>query len=131
MLPFYILLLVVLSACAGLILLSQANQSVVPASGPFVSAFVKLRNNYVFVYALMMGTCATEYRAVDALINVESSAGIVACCFRCPAFDPQRVGGVGRDKREDMEQITHFLSIQQTTSFCQSQTGTSTCDQVT
>lgn len=55
MLAFYTLLLVVLCAIAGLLLLSQANQSVVPAAGPQVSAFVKLRNNYVLVYALMMG----------------------------------------------------------------------------
>ncbi|MEW5319725.1 MAG: hypothetical protein WDW38_010861 [Sanguina aurantia] len=54
MLAFYTLLLVVLCAIAGLLLLSQANQSVVPAAGPQVSAFVKLRNNYVLVYALMM-----------------------------------------------------------------------------
>lgn len=38
----------------GLVLTQSSEGSLVPAGGANVAAFVKLRNNYVFVYALMM-----------------------------------------------------------------------------
>ena len=54
--PFYQLLFGVLSILVVGILLSQrGKEAIVPASGPNVPQFLKLRNNYVIVYGLMMG----------------------------------------------------------------------------
>ena len=54
--PFYQLVFGVLSILVVGILLSQrGKEAIVPASGPNVPQFLKLRNNYVLVYGLMMG----------------------------------------------------------------------------
>lgn len=53
--PFYQLVFGVLSILVVGILLSQrGKEAIVPASGPNVPQFLKLRNNYVLVYGLMM-----------------------------------------------------------------------------
>mmetsp|Transcript_11407 Transcript_11407/g.24520 ORF Transcript_11407/g.24520 Transcript_11407/m.24520 type:complete len:468 (+) Transcript_11407:55-1458(+) len=52
---FYWIVFSVLAVVVGGLLLSQASTgSLVPSSGPNVQQFLRLRNNYVFVYALMM-----------------------------------------------------------------------------
>jgi hypothetical protein len=53
----YYIIFGILSILVGGLLLSQNKEgSIVPTSGPNVQQFIKLRDNYVFVYALMMGT---------------------------------------------------------------------------
>ena len=54
--PFYTGLFGALASVTLVILLSQRSDgSIVPKTGEKVSAFVALRNNYVLVYAMMMG----------------------------------------------------------------------------
>lgn len=57
---FYWLLFAVLAVIVTALVLTQAQSNVVPTSGPLVAGFLRLRNSYVFVYALMMG----EYLSV-------------------------------------------------------------------
>lgn len=53
---FYYVLFCVLSVLVGGLIYTQNKEgSIVPASGPNVSTFLKLRNNYLFVYSMMMG----------------------------------------------------------------------------
>lgn len=52
---FYWLLFAVLAVIVTALVLTQAQSNVVPTSGPLVAGFLRLRNSYVFVYALMMG----------------------------------------------------------------------------
>lgn len=53
---FYWIVFGLLAFFTGALLLTQVSEgSVVPSSGPNVANFLKLRNSYVFVYALMMG----------------------------------------------------------------------------
>jgi hypothetical protein len=56
---FYWALFGVLALIVAGLVATQASSNVVPTSGPLVAAFLKLRNNYVFVYALMMGECVS------------------------------------------------------------------------
>lgn len=51
----------------GLLLTQRSEGSIVPTSGSNVSAFLKLRNNYLFVYAMMMGA----YTSVAAWISAQ------------------------------------------------------------
>eukprot|EP00798_Chlamydomonas_sp_ICE-L_P030094 gene30094-35059_t len=52
---FYSVLFSILAvAVAGLVWSQSTSASIVPKTGTNVTSFVKLRNNYVFVYALMM-----------------------------------------------------------------------------
>lgn len=55
---FYWVLFGVLAAVVAVLVITQANQSgggLVPSDGQAAAAFRRLRNNYTFVYALMMG----------------------------------------------------------------------------
>lgn len=52
---FYWVIFAVLAVIVAGLVLTQAQSNVVPSSGPLVASFLRLRNSYVFVYALMMG----------------------------------------------------------------------------
>jgi hypothetical protein len=53
---FYYVLFCLLSVLVGGLIYTQNKEgSIVPSSGPNVSTFLKLRNNYLFVYSMMMG----------------------------------------------------------------------------
>lgn len=69
---------------AGLIYTQHNSGSIVPASGSAVAGFLRLRNNYVFVYALMMGEAGAgrqqgapwgRRRPPFALVPVKASRG--------------------------------------------------------
>ena len=53
---FYAVVFGVLAALTlGLVLTQNSDGSIVPSTGRNVASFIRLRNSYVFVYALMMG----------------------------------------------------------------------------
>ena len=52
---YYAVFAVLAILVAGLLFTQREQGSIVPSSGANVSTFLKLRNNYLFVYAMMMG----------------------------------------------------------------------------
>lgn len=55
---------VLAAVVAGLLFTQNKEGSIVPASGPLVATFLKLRNNYLLVYSLMMGALRVRVVAI-------------------------------------------------------------------